>query len=61
MTRTTDYGTLTGETTFEFIDGREGTEVIVPANIRADRPLRVWVVKPTEAHGWVVAGELSNV
>ena len=60
MIRNTDRGTLTEGDTFEFIDGQTG-QVTVPANIREDRPLRVWVVKPTDVSGWVVAGEIRSL
>ena len=58
--RNTDYGLLVGPETLRFIDGREGL-VEVPANIRAERPIKVWVVKPTVTSGWIVAGELRNI
>ena len=58
--RNTDRGTLIEGDTLEFVDGVTGP-VTVPANIREDRPLRVWVVRPTETYGWVVAGELVGV
>lgn len=58
MIRHTDYGMLVGETTFRFVDGVEA-EVIVPGNIRATRPLKVWIVKPGPS--WMVAGEIESV
>ena len=58
MIRTTDTGTLMTGSIVRFVDSVEA-EVIVPANIREERPLRVWLVKPGPS--WMVAGELQSV
>lgn len=56
--RNTDYGELVRDSVVRFAGGNE-VEVIVPANIREERPLKVWVVKPGPS--WMVAGELVGV
>lgn len=58
MGRDTDYGVLVRDNVFRFVDGVE-VEAIVPANIREDRPMDVWVVKPGPS--WVVAGEIVRI